>query len=236
MIKGVIFDIDNTLMDFMRMKKAAVEAAVDAMIDAGLRMPKQQMYDKIFDRYWKEGIEDQNIFDKVLMEEFGHVDYKILAAGILGYRRAKEGTMTLYPHVKMTLTTIIKQGLKTGVISDAPRLPVWLRIVGLGLHHYFDHVVTYEDTGERKPSPGGFRRALQLMGTEPGETLMVGDWADRDIKGAKAIGMKTAWAKYGNTFDTVDSGADYVLDDILQLVDIVSKENDLPLDYPRLPR
>ena len=36
MIKAVIFDFDNTLMDFMRMKKAAVETAVDAMIDAGL--------------------------------------------------------------------------------------------------------------------------------------------------------------------------------------------------------
>src|SRR5579864_1733837 len=101
MIKAVIFDIDNTLMDFMRMKKAAVESAVDSMIDAGLRVPKQEMYDKIFELYWKEGIEDQNIFDKVLRERFGVVDYKILAAGILGYRRAKEGTMTLYPHVKM---------------------------------------------------------------------------------------------------------------------------------------
>ena len=30
MIKAVIFDFDNTLMDFMRMKKAAVESAVDA--------------------------------------------------------------------------------------------------------------------------------------------------------------------------------------------------------------
>src|SRR5262249_20610062 len=169
MIRGVIFDIDNTLMDFMRMKKSAVDAAVDGMIDAGLRMPKQQMYDKIFERYWKEGVEDQNIFDKVLTEEFGHVDYKILAAGILRYRRAKEGTMTLYPHVKMTLTAIMKQGLKTGVISDAPRLPVWLRIVGLGLHHYFDHVVTFDDTGEKKPSPVPFKRVLKLMGTEPHE-------------------------------------------------------------------
>jgi putative hydrolase of the HAD superfamily len=43
MIKAVIFDFDNTLMDFMRMKKAAVETAVDAMIDAGLPYKKEEM-------------------------------------------------------------------------------------------------------------------------------------------------------------------------------------------------
>ena len=45
---AVIFDIDNTLMDFMRMKRAAVDAAVDAMIDAGLAIPKAEMVEKIF--------------------------------------------------------------------------------------------------------------------------------------------------------------------------------------------
>ena len=225
MIKAIIFDIDNTLMDFMRMKRAAVDAAVDAMIDAGLALPKPEMVEKIFEVYWKEGIEDQNIFDKVLVKEFGHVDYKVLAAGILGYRRAKEGTMVLYPHVKMTLTELLRRGIKMGVISDAPRLPVWLRIVQLGLHHYFDHVITFDDTGERKPSPAPFKKALEVLGVKAAEALMVGDWADRDIKGAKGMGIQTAWAKYGDEFHTKDSGADFVLTDIVQLLDIVKNQN-----------
>jgi len=226
MIKAVILDIDNTLMDFMRMKRAAVDAAVDAMIDAGLPMHKEQLREKIFEIYWKEGIEDQNIFDKVLMKEFGKVDPKILAAGIIGYKRAKEGHMTLYPHVKMALTDLLKMGVRMGVVSDAPRLSVWMRIVGLGLHHYFEHVVTFEDTGEKKPSPKPFKKVLSLMEVEPGAAIMVGDWAERDIKGAKALGMKTAWAKYGNEFDTPVSGADYELDDIYNLVAIVRRENE----------
>ncbi|HAN05662.1 MAG TPA: hypothetical protein DCW72_05215 [Elusimicrobia bacterium] len=226
MIKAVILDIDNTLMDFMRMKRAAVDAAVDAMIDAGLPMHKEQLREKIFEIYWKEGIEDQNIFDKVLMKEFGKVDPKILAAGIIGYKRAKEGHMTLYPHVKMALTDLLKMGVRMGVVSDAPRLSVWMRIVGLGLHHYFEHVVTFEDTGEKKPSPKPFKKVLSLMEVEPAAAIMVGDWAERDIKGAKALGMKTAWAKYGNEFDTPVSGADYELDDIYDLVAIVRRENE----------
>jgi putative hydrolase of the HAD superfamily len=226
MIKAVILDIDNTLMDFMRMKRAAVDAAADAMIDAGLAMPKQELVDKIFKIYWAEGIEDQNIFDKVLTKEFGQIDYRILAAGIIGYKRAKNGHMTLYPHVNMALTDLLKSGVRMGVVSDAPRLSVWMRIVGLGLHHYFEHVVTFDDTGEKKPSPKPFQKVLSLMGVAPCEAIMVGDWAERDVKGAKAFGMKTAWAKYGHEFDTPVSGADYELDDIYDIVGIIKRDNE----------
>ena len=54
---------------------------------------------------------------------------------------------------------------------------------------------------------------------------MVGDWPERDIKGAKQFGMKTAFAKYGATEIIDDSGADYELDTIHELIDIVKSEN-----------
>lgn len=225
MIKAVVFDFDNTLMDFMKMKKAAVDSAVDYMIDAGLKVKKSEMVEKIFKIYWEEGIEDQNIFDKVLLREFGEIDYKILAAGIVGYRKAKEAYMMLYPHVKMTLSELMKMGIKLGVVSDAPRLPVWLRIVSLGLHHYFEKVVTFDDTGERKPNPKPFLKILEELKVEPKNAIMVGDWAERDIVGAKNIGMITAWAKYGNQFDTRNSGADWELEDIYDLISIVKNLN-----------
>ena len=38
MIKAIIFDIDNTLLDFMTMKSNAISAAVDGMIKNGLDM------------------------------------------------------------------------------------------------------------------------------------------------------------------------------------------------------
>ena len=225
MIKAVIFDIDNTLTDFMKMKRAAVDSAVEGMIDAGLKVEKAQMVEKIFELYWKEGVEDQKIFDKVLTREFGAIDYKTLAAAIVGYRRAKAGSMALYPHVGLTLAELMKMGIRMAVISDAPRLEVWLRIVSLGLHHSFDRVITSEDTGFKKPSPQPFRKALEVLGTKPDETIMVGDWAERDMVGAKNLGIRTAWAKYGDTFDTKESGAEFELDDIYELVEIIRAEN-----------
>ena len=103
MIKAVIFDLDNTLTDFMRMKENAVDAAVEAMVDAGLRFPPDRIKGKIYEIYEREGIEFQNVFDVALAELLGEVDFKVQAAGIVGYRRAREASLVLYPHVKVTL-------------------------------------------------------------------------------------------------------------------------------------
>ncbi len=227
MIKGVIFDIDNTLTDFMKMKRTAVDAAVEGMMDAGLPGAKDVLVKEFFDHYWKEGIEDQKIFDKILKAKLGNIDYKILASGILAYRRAKTGTMTLYPRVNQTLIELMKAGIARTVISDAPKMEVWLRIVSLGLHHYFDEIITSEDFGVKKPDPKPFRRALEVLGTRGDETLMVGDWPDRDIKGAQGAGIRTVWAKYGDTFETKKSGAEFDIDDIYEVVGIIKKENGL---------
>lgn len=224
-IKAVIFDLDNTLVDFMRVKRAAISAAVDAMIDAGLKEPKDAAIKRIFNMYDREGIEDQRIFDKMLVETYGEIDYRILAAGILGYRRAKEGHLVLYPHVRNTIIALIRMGLKLGLVSDAPRMSAWMRLISLGLDSYFDTVVTTEDTGKKKPDPAPFRLALTRLNVEPAQAIMIGDWAERDIAGAHALGMKTAFARYGDEFETVDHGADFELHNIGELVTIIRKLN-----------
>lgn len=223
MIKAVIFDLDNTLVDFMAMKHAAIQAAILAMIDTGLKMPKDAAERKIYEIYDEEGIEDQKVFDKFLTKEFGQIDYRIHAAGIVGYRRAREAALVLYPHVQHALMELVKRGLQLGVVSDAPRLQAWLRLCQLNLQHFFEVVITYDDTKKRKPEPEPFLRALQTLNVSRHETIMVGDWVERDIVGAKSLGMKTVFVRYGDRFDTENSGADYEIDDILELLDIVDK-------------
>jgi len=225
MIRAIVFDLDNTLVDFMTMKRLAVAAAIEAMIDAGLPLDRRTAEREIFDIYEREGIEYQNVFDDLLAEQLGQVDYRMLAAGVVAYRRAREAALVVYPHVTFTLVSLIKRGIRIAVVSDAPRREAWLRLCYLNLHHLIDVVVTFEDTGERKPSPAPFRLVLQRLGIEPREALMVGDWAERDVVGAMQLGMRTAFARYGDTFGTVASGADFDLDDIHQLLDIVTELN-----------
>ncbi|UCG51081.1 MAG: HAD-IA family hydrolase [Candidatus Latescibacterota bacterium] len=221
MIKVVIFDLDNTLTDFKRMKESAVDAAVEAMVDAGLRYPTETIKQNVYDVYDREGIEFQGVFDEVLRELLGEVDHKILAAGVVAYRRAREASLVLYPHVRVTLFELMKRGIRLAVVSDAPRKEAWLRLCYLQLHHMFDKVLTFDDTGERKPSPTPFQKVLDHFGVGPQETLMVGDWPERDITGAARLGITTVFARYGDTFGTVESGAKYEIRDIIELIEIV---------------
>jgi len=224
-IKGVVFDLDNTLLDFMKMKEFAVKAAIKGMIEAGLKVNEDKSYIEINSIYEEFGWENQKVFDVFLEKSIGHVDNKFLAAGIVAYRRAREANLMAYPNVNKTLLALSKSGIKLGVVSDAPSREAWMRIYYLNLYHYFDVVITYDDSGERKPSPIPFQLALDGMGLRPEETIMIGDWPERDVVGAQQIGMKTAFARYGDTFGTVNSGADWDLNDIYQLVGIINEHN-----------
>ena len=225
MIKAVVFDLDNTLLDFMKMKNTAVEAAVSGMIFSGLEVDKETAIQKIYSIYDSKGYEYQEVFDLFLKGTIGRIDYKILASGIIAYKKAKESSLMLYKNVNETLLSLTKMGLKLAVISDAPSREAWVRICSVNLEHTFDAVITLHDQGIHKPSPEPFKEAIKSLDVEARETLMVGDWPERDIIGAKNVGMKTAFAKYGDTFDTKNSGADYVLEDISDLISIIKRIN-----------
>jgi putative hydrolase of the HAD superfamily len=227
-IKAVFFDLDNTLTDFMRMKEMSVAAAIEAMVEAGLKLAPDDARRKIDAIYQREGIEFQKVFDQFLKEELGHIDHKILAAGIVGYRRARDSTLALYPHVNHTLSELTKRGIALAVVSDAPSLQAWLRLCYFNLHHMFDAVITYDDTRERKPSPAPFKKALKALALEPHEVLMVGDWPARDMVGAAKVGIPTVYARYGGTPDSSDFQADYVIDDPIEVLDIVERHQVTP--------
>ena len=204
-IKGVIFDLDNTLLDFMKMKEFAVKAAVKGMIEAGLMVDEEDSYTEIVRIYEEFGWENQKVFDVFIEKQIGHVEHKYLAAGIVAYRRAREANLMAYPNVNKTLMALAKSGIKLGVVSDAPSREAWMRIYYLNLYHFFDVVITFDDSGERKPSEKPFKLCLDALDLDPDETIMVGDWPERDVVGAKNLGMKTAFARYGDTFGTVHS-------------------------------
>ena len=62
MIKAVLFDLDNTLLDFLTFKKETAKAAATAMLKRGLPATEVQVYGKIFSVYDEKGIEYQKTF------------------------------------------------------------------------------------------------------------------------------------------------------------------------------
>ena len=225
MIKAVIFDLDNTLLDFMIMKKEAVLSAISSMKEAGLDIDVDTSYKEIMDIYEIDGWENQLVFDKFLKNKLGYIDNKYLAAGIVAYRRAKEANLKAYPNVKITLNHLLDNGIKLAIVSDAPSREAWMRIYYLGLHHFFETVITFDDSGERKPSPAPFKLALERLNLSKDEVLMVGDWPERDMVGASRVGIKTIFAKYGDAFGVEKSGANWDIEDIYEVVNIIDEIN-----------
>src|SRR3989344_2150545 len=220
MIKAVIFDLDNTLIDFMKMKKLACEAAIDAMIDTGLEADKEKAIQALFRLYDRYGYEDATIFQKFLLQLTGKINYRILASGIVAYRKIRAGLLEPYPHVSYTLFKLKEKKIKLAILSDAPRLKAWIRLAAMKLTNFFDVVVTLEDTNKLKPHRFPFKKALEKLNVKPEECLMIGDRPERDIKGAKAVGMKTCFARYGNT-NSEKTNADYEINDIKELLNLV---------------
>ena len=225
MIKAVLFDLDNTLIDFMGMKRKSVDAALVAMLAAGVKLKKREASKILYDMYWKLGIEYQQIFQKFLKSVMGRVDYRILAAGIVAYRRTQSDILSPYADVVPTIKKLRKAGLTLAIVSDAKRLKAWLRLVEMGLQDYFDVVVCFEDTSNFKHTGLPFRKALRLLKLGADDCLMVGDWPERDIVGAKKLGIRTVFARYGTTKKIVNSGADFEIDSVKDVAAVIGKLN-----------
>jgi HAD superfamily hydrolase (TIGR02253 family) len=222
MIKAIIFDLDNTLIDFISMKKTASVAAANAMIKAGLKNYPEDLADQLFSFYLDHGIESDNAFEEYLLQEYNTVDFRILAAAVNAYLKEKYLHLRPYSGVVATLCELKQQGYKLGVVSDGLRLKAWMRLNEAGLDGYFDAVVTYEDTGKQKPAKEPFLRICHELEVEPEACLMVGDWPERDVLGGKIAGMKTCLATYGQLRP---GKADYEIESFANLLDVVDRCN-----------
>jgi putative hydrolase of the HAD superfamily len=100
---------------------------------------------------------------------------------------AEPGVWNLYPEVEEVLAALHAR-FELAVISNFDgRLRMILE--HLGISKFFSYVFLSSELGADKPDPKIFRRALQLSGTTPGETLHAGDDPERDWKGATQAGL-----------------------------------------------
>ena len=220
MIRAITFDLDQTLIDFVSYKKKCASAAIHAMVKAGFKGNRLKLEKELMDFYFSYGIESHDIFTAFLKMKGSYTD-RILAAGINAYRSHR--VLKPYPGVKKTLLKLKKKGYKLGVVTDAPRLKAYLRLDSMGIASLFDVVVGKEDTGRVKPSTLPFKKALSLLGVKPSEAMHVGDYPEKDVLGAKKAGMKTCFARYGDQKQGRKVWADYYVDRVEDVWDVVEK-------------
>src|SRR3989344_9586658 len=222
MFNAILFDLDNTLIDFVSMKRASSDAAITAMIANDVAIDKEKASTVLFELYDEYGWEYNLIFQRFLERVQQKINYKTLAAAIIAYRRAQMSFMEPYPKVIPTLLELKKKGIKLGIVTDAPQLKAWMRLTELKLQDFFDVVVAFGEVQETKPSKLPFLRALELLKEKPENVLMVGDMPHKDIVGAKAVGIKTCFARYGCTIRPMPkTDADYEINSIEEIVKII---------------
>ena len=224
MIKAILFDLDNTLIDFMKMKHESCKAAIDAMIGAGLKRNKEQALKELYELYDEYGIEYQQIFQKFVKKINGKIDYRIIAYGVLAYRKIRESNLVTYPKVIPALKEL-KKHYKLAVVSDAPVVPAWMRLVGLKIDRFFDVVITMADTRKQKTHAAPYKATLRELNIRPEEAVMIGDRIPRDIETARKLGIHTIYARYGDTkkAERGKSGADAEINNVSEIIEVVKK-------------
>ena len=212
--------MDNTLLDFMTMKRMGIKAAIEAMIENCLDMNKDEGYKKLFYTYLKVGIESDTAFTEFLKNETGKVEPKVLASAINAYLKTKSETLNLYPDVIPTLKKLKERGLKLIILTDAPKVKAYQRLLVMKIDKFFDHVFGFEDTEKKKKTDIPLKTVLEKLKLNPKETMMIGDSITRDVIPAKKCDVISVWTKYGNSEKVDKIKPDYKLNnfsDILKL-------------------
>jgi phosphoglycolate phosphatase len=123
-----------------------------------------------------------------------------------------------YPGTGKVLQAL--EGRRKAVITNKHE-SLSLRILGaLDLLKYFDYVAGGDTSPERKPSPVPILNVLSRFGTAPEEALVVGD-SIYDIEAGRAAGVRTVAALYGYGAAGFSDGADYSIEQIGGLTEIV---------------
>lgn len=227
-LKAILFDIENTLFDSAEHKKNCVEFAVDAMIESGLSLEKEEAKSLLWKEYVLHFHGPHVISD--FLKNNNQWDEKILEAGVNGYKKGWTQTIETYPQVRETLTQLKSLGLRLGIVTDAPLRNAKKILDGLNLSEFFEAIAApknQEEAFKRKPSPTLFLEALDQLGLGPSDAAHIGDRLKRDVQGANKVGLISIHAKYGNIFS--DNGfkceSNYEIDAFDELLGVVHSIN-----------
>jgi putative hydrolase of the HAD superfamily len=211
-VQAVIFDMDNTLFDLIGAKMTACDTvSVYLGRDDG-----PELFEYFLRPDW--GFEDwRNIRDYLVDREIFTIPRYFEICNL--YEQEKLKNIIPYPGVTDIVLELRRKGIPLGLVTDADMYHAKRRLEKAGLSGAFDHIVTFEMTGRKKPDTAPFLLALRKIGSDSSVTAMVGDSPHRDLVPAREVGMQTFYARYGDRLANTRSEvpAEYTLNTIFDL-------------------
>ena len=188
MIKAILFDLDDTLLD----RTASLAAFVQAQHQRyQLDHVAYETYHRRFLELDERGYSPKPQLFHTLISEFA-VPASVDAL-LADFEQGAWNECTLLPDAAAVLAELRVRGYKLGVITNGEDWSQMRKLRVTGLAPLFDLIVISGNEQIKKPDPQIFLRAAERMVVRPDECAFVGDHARNDIYGAGAVGMKTIW-------------------------------------------
>lgn len=186
-IDGVLFDLDGTLLDTAPDMAAALNALLAEEGSPGIP------FTQVRSRVSHGGAALVRLgFPEASDDEFERLRSRLLKL----YRAEIPRDTRLFDGLAGVLEEFERQHVPWGVVTNKPGWLTEPLLAALGLATRAGCVVSGDTVAERKPHPLPLLHAARLMGLEPLRCLYIGD-AERDVRAAKAAGMRTLIARYG---------------------------------------
>lgn len=221
MIKAVLIDVDDTLLDF---KKSAEVSIKKSAKERGITIP-----DDIIETFVRH---NDGWWHKIERGEVTKAELRLYRwAGIFKELGIETDGATFDDLFKNNLRqAYVKVDGAENLLKYLSKYRLYVasnahdedyqreRLSGAGLLDYFDGLFVSGAVGANKPTKQFFDRCMETIKVLPCEVVMVGDSLTADIDGAKAYGYHTVW------FDKYKKGvggeADHVAKSLDEVVDI----------------
>ena len=178
--KGIIFDLDGTLIDSMWIWE---QIDIDFLLERGHDLPSDL----------QKNIEGSSFSEtaayfktRFKLEEDIETIKSIWIEMATDYYQNK---IKLKKGIQELLERFKKDGLKIAVATSNSRILADHVLKSNGIYDYFDAIITSCDVNKGKPEPDVFLKAAELLDLRPEECLVFED-THAGVLGAKAAGMK----------------------------------------------
>lgn len=219
MIRAVIFDMDGVLIDSEPVYAGWLEAFLKKhhveVPDSELRRVagiSSQDFKKKLQSWWAAS-------GKPYMsgEDIDKMFEKYCDGFPLSFKKIMDS------HAEEVMAWLKEAGCKVAVASSSPMDDIKKVLADTGLCKYVDVKVSGEMFANSKPDPQIYLFTVKQLGLEAGECIAVEDSA-YGIQAASGAGVKVI-AKRDDRFGFDQSLADYRVDHLGQVMEMISKEN-----------
>ena len=216
-IRGVLFDLDDTLYD----RGAAFDRWLDGYIRDHLQLTESSEVDSLKASISKLDSGGYGSKKAVVEEVCRHYPGHSENTGRDLYEDFFE-QLTLDPAADQIMDVLSARSIPFGIVTNGgPRQ--WNKLAKMGLIERTAGVVVSATFGCAKPEPAIFLAAARKLAVDPTSILFVGDHPINDIIGAQAVGMQTTWLHRGLPWpEQCCSSPDFTIDRLADLLPIVA--------------